>query len=75
VAATALTNFAQVIMDLAIAINTTAFQPGMLDQTEQSLILLGARKILVRITTHSSRWDEPSASGKVVEWSLRPLDA
>lgn len=38
-AATALANLAQVIMDLAIAINTTAFQPGMLDQTEQSLIV------------------------------------
>ena len=43
-AATVLTNLAQIIMDLAIAINTTAFQPGMLDQTEQSLILLGARR-------------------------------
>jgi hypothetical protein len=43
-AATALADLAQVIMDLAITINTTAFQPGMLDQTEQSLIILGSRR-------------------------------
>ena len=34
-ALTTLAYLAQVIMDPAIAINTTAFQPGMLDETEQ----------------------------------------
>ena len=31
-------------MDLAIAINTTAFQPGMFDKSKQSLIVLGSRR-------------------------------
>ena len=30
---TILTDFAQIVMDFAIAINAAALQPGMLDQT------------------------------------------
>jgi hypothetical protein len=41
---TILTDLAQIVMDLAIAINTTAFQLGILDQTEQSLIVLGSHR-------------------------------
>ena len=44
VTATALTNLSQVIMDLSIAINATAFQPGVFDQFKQSLIVLGSRR-------------------------------
>lgn len=43
-AATALANLAQVIMDLAIARKTAAFQPGILDQTEQSLIVFSPNR-------------------------------
>jgi len=43
-ALTTLAYLAQVIMDPAIAINTTAFQPGMLDETEQPLLVLGVRR-------------------------------
>lgn len=39
---TALTQFAQICMDLSIAINPTTLQPGMLDQTQQTLIVLGS---------------------------------
>ncbi len=35
IAATVFTDFAQVVMDFAIAINAAALQPGMLDQTQQ----------------------------------------
>jgi len=39
---TELPQFTQVVVDLSIAIDAAAFQPRMLDQAEQALILLGA---------------------------------
>lgn len=39
---TILTDLAQIVMDFAIAINAAALQPGMLDQTQQSLVVFGA---------------------------------
>lgn len=39
---TELPQFTQVVVDLSIAMDATAFQPRMLDQAEQALILLGA---------------------------------
>ena len=36
---TILTDLAQIVMDFAIAINAAAFQPRMLDQTQQSLVV------------------------------------
>ena len=40
--ATILTDLAQIVVDFAIAINAAALQPGMLDQTQQSLVVFGA---------------------------------
>jgi len=42
VPATRLAQLTQVVVDLAVAVDLAAFQPGMLDQSEQTLILLGA---------------------------------
>jgi hypothetical protein len=42
VTATGLTQLTQVVVDLSVAVNTTTFQPRMLDQPEQTLIFLGA---------------------------------
>lgn len=40
--ATGLPQFTQAVVNLAIAVDPTAFQPGMFDQPEQALIFLGA---------------------------------
>src|SRR5690606_11544596 len=42
VPATGLPQLTQVVVDLAITVDPTAFQPGMFDQSEQALIFLGA---------------------------------
>src|SRR5574343_34235 len=44
VLAAALTEVTQIVGDLAVAIDATAFQPGVLDQAEQTLIFLGTRR-------------------------------
>ena len=43
--AAALTQITQIIGDLAIAIDPAAFQPGLLDQADQALIFLLARRV------------------------------
>src|SRR5690606_22069955 len=40
VPATGLAQLTQVVVDLAVAVDSAAFQPGMLDQSEQALIFL-----------------------------------
>ena len=52
--------------DLAIAINPAAFQPELLDQAGETLILLaGTSRVL--ISMRSSRWDEPTSSDTSAE--------
>lgn len=41
--AAALTKITQVMGNLAIAIDTTAFQPGLLDQAQQTQVILLTR--------------------------------
>ncbi|KIU54607.1 hypothetical protein QV12_00130 [Pseudomonas putida] len=45
---TILTDLAQIVVDFAIAINAAALQPGMLDQTQQSLVVFGAYRLRLR---------------------------
>lgn len=42
------TDLAQVVMDFAIAMNAATFQPRMLDQTQQSLVVFGTCRLRLR---------------------------
>ena len=45
---TILTDLAQIVMNFAIAINTAALQPRVLDQTQQSLVVFSACRLRLR---------------------------
>ena len=61
---TILTDLAQIVMDFAIAVNAAALQPGMLDQTQQSLVVFGAYRLRLRPPRCNNHRDALSASGK-----------
>ncbi|MNR10230.1 hypothetical protein D3C85_1264680 [compost metagenome] len=71
---TILTDFAQIVMDFAIAINATALQPGMLDQTQQSLVVFGAYRLRLRqpgvITAGMDFQRQAKPSNRIVARSL-----
>jgi hypothetical protein len=55
------------MMDFAMAINSTALQPRMLDQIQQSLVVRG--QIAAQTTRCNNHWDGLQASGKPFEWN------